>query len=86
MAPSRKKTARRSGFRQPVSAPPSLPPQVLEQAAQGWLQSSGAAATGPRPSRTVSDHRLSEALANTLQELRAEIAELRTRLDRLESR
>ncbi|NDA09216.1 MAG: hypothetical protein EBZ07_00005, partial [Verrucomicrobia bacterium] len=59
----------------------------LEQAAQGWLQSSGAIPTAvSQPPRPGSDHRLAEALTETLQQLRAEIADLRARLDHLEGR
>ncbi len=87
MAKAKKKgSARRSAS--PISALPaaSLPSPFLEKAAQGWLQSSGTAAAPMRPSRTVSDQRLAEALGETLRELREEISELRARLDRLESR
>jgi len=65
---------------------PALAPQVLEQAAQGWLQSSGAPAPSPRPAIRTGDHRLTTALTETLAELRSEIAELRSRIDRLENR
>jgi len=65
---------------------PSLAPQVLEEAAQGWLQSAGSSARSPRPVTTPDDHRLAVALTETLQQLRAEISELRTRLERLEVR
>lgn len=86
MAKTKKKDGRRPAPKASAYPASSLAPQVLEQAAQGWLQSTGAASPAARPARTASDHRLAEALAGTLQELRAEIAELRSRLDRLESR
>ena len=86
MAKAKKKNGRRSASKAPSYAISSLAPQVLEQAAQGWLQSSGAAPATQRPSRPAADQRLAEALTETLQELRAEITELRSRLDRLESR
>lgn len=86
MAKAKKKPARRSALKAPVFPAPSLAPQILEQAAQGWLQSAGTSALAQRPSRPVSDHRLAEALTETLQQLREEIAELRSRLDRLENR
>jgi len=70
----------------PRLPPSSLAPQVLEQAAQGWLQSAGASPSPSRPGPAVNDRRLAEALSETLQQLREEIAELRTRIDRLESR
>jgi ubiquinone biosynthesis protein UbiJ len=68
------------------SSTSSLAPQILEQAAQGWLQSTGIPSPTTRPTRTAADHRLAEALTETLQQLRAELAELRSRLDRLENR
>ena len=86
MAKSKKKTVRLSSPRAPSYPASSLAPQVLEQAAQGWLQSSGGAAPAHRPARPAADERLTEALTETLQQLRAEIADLRSRLDRLESR
>jgi len=86
MAKSKKKNLRRPAPKAPAFPASSLAPQVLEQAAQGWLQSSGTPAPAHRPTRTVADHRLAEALTETLQQLRAEIADLRSRLDRLESR
>jgi len=87
MAKAKKKSpVRRSDPKGPALPPPSLAPKVLEEAAQGWLQSSGAATPAHRPTRASFDHRLTEALAETLQHLRAELTELRARLDRLESR
>jgi hypothetical protein len=86
MAKPKKKSARGPAPKPPSFPASSLAPQILEQAAQGWLQSSGSPAPAPRPSRTASDHRLAEALTETLQQLRAEISELRSRLDRLEAR
>lgn len=86
MAKTKKKSIRRPAPKAPAFPASSLAPQVLEQAAQGWLQSSGTPAPVHRPPRPASDERLTEALSETLQQLRAEIAELRSRLDRLESR
>ena len=87
MAKAKKKSPRSSAPKTPAFIPSSsLAPQVLEQAAQGWLESAGAAATVQRPTRLASDHRLAEALAETLEEFRTEIAELRSRIDRLETR
>lgn len=86
MGKAKKKISRRLPPKAPVFPPSSLAPQVLEQAAQGWLQSSGAASPAPRPARSTSDHRLAEALAETLQQFREEIAGLRSRIDRLENR
>ena len=86
MAKTKKKTRCRPAPKAPAFPTSSLAPQVLEQAAQGWLQSTGGTALAHRPIRPTSDDRLAEVLAETLRELRAEIAELRSRLDRLESR
>lgn len=86
MAKSKKKSTRGPAPK-PSSFPAStLAPQILEEAAQGWLQSSGATAQVVRPERSYADHQLAEALTETLRQLRAEIAELRHRLDRLENR
>lgn len=86
MAKAKKKSVRRPAPRAHAFSTPSLAPQFLEQAAQGWLQSSGTPAPAQRPARAASDDRLVELLTETLRQLRAEIAELRTRLDRLEIR
>ena len=84
MAKNKKKAGRRPAPKAPVFPAPALAPQVLEQAAQGWLQSAGSSAPAQRPTRSASDHRLTEALSETLQQIRAEIAELRSRLDQLD--
>lgn len=85
MAKAKKKKA--SPTLKPTTFPgPVLAPRILEQAAQGWLQATGASTSAPRPVRPASDHRLTEALQETLEGLRAEIAELRARLDRMENR
>ena len=86
MAKTKKKVVRRPAPKAPSFSTPSLAPQVLEQAAQGWLQSAGSPAPVHRPSRPVSDDRLAEVLTETLRQLRSEISELRSRLDRLETR
>ncbi len=86
MAKPKKKPHRQPASKGPAFPAPSLAPQVLEQAAQGWLQSSGAAAASPRPATRTGDHRLTTAITETLAELRSEIAELRSRIDRLENR
>jgi hypothetical protein len=86
MAKAKKSIVRRPAPKAPVFPASSLAPQILEQAAQGWLQSSGATAPAHRPARLASDGRLAEALVETLRELRTEIAELRSRIDRIENR
>ena len=86
MAKAKKKNVHRPAPKAPAFPVSSLAPKVLEQAAQGWLQSSGNAPRSPRPGPSQTDHRLTEALDGLLRELREEIAELRARLDRLETR
>ena len=81
MAKAKKSPLRPS---KPIS---SLPPEILEQAAQGWLQSHGifsspSSAKEPEPSF---DH-LTESLSQVLRELRTELSDLRARLKRLESK
>ena len=81
--------AKKSAARKPA-APlvNSLPPQILEQAAQGWLKSTGATAAPASSSKTATPttDSLVECLDATLRNLRAEIAELRDRVARLEGR
>ncbi len=86
MPKAKKKAAGRPSQKTAAYSAPSLAPQILEQAAQGWLQSSGAATPVPRSASAQSDRRLAEAMTETLRELRTEISELRSRLDRLENR
>jgi hypothetical protein len=86
MPKAKKKAAARSAQKTAAYSTPSLAPQILEQAAQGWLQSSGATLPAPRATPAQGDHRLAEVLMETFRELRAEISELRSRLDRLEIR
>lgn len=81
MAKPKKKSAAR-----PVSRPAlSLPPEVLEEAAQGWLQSHGG--ISPRassPALKESFHDLSENLTKVLQEIRKQMDDLGDRISRLE--
>lgn len=92
MAKAHKPKARKSASRPPprTAAPlvNSLPPQILEQAAQGWLKSSGAPVTTPSstPPRKFKADSLVECLEATLQGLRAEIDDLQDRVARLEGR
>jgi len=66
---------------------PSLPPEVLEQAAQGWLQSHGISSTPSAPKQgETSFSQLSESLDKVLHLLRAELNDLRNRISRLESK
>lgn len=86
MAKTKKRSAHRAASTARVFPAPTLAPQVLEQAAQGWLQSSGTAFKTPHPRSTQPDLRLAEALAECLQDLRTDLAEIRNRLERLEKR
>ena len=66
---------------------PSLPPEVLEQAAQGWLQSHGISSIPATPKQgEPSFSQLSESLDKVLHQLRAELNDLRNRISRLESK
>jgi hypothetical protein len=66
---------------------PSLPPEVLEQAAQGWLQSHGISSTPAVPNQgEPSFSQLSESLDKVLHQLRAELNDLRNRISRLEAK
>ncbi len=66
---------------------PSLPPEVLEQAAQGWLQSHGIAATPPTENqKEIAFSQLSESLDKVLHQIKAELNQLRSRIARLESK
>ena len=66
---------------------PSLPPEVLEQAAQGWLQSHGISSTPAAPKQgEPSFAQLSESLDKVLHQLRAELDDLGNRISRLESK
>ena len=65
----------------------SLPPEILEQAAQGWLQSHGISSTLAAPKQgEPSFSQLSESLDKVLRQLRAELNDLRNRISRLESK
>jgi hypothetical protein len=66
---------------------PSLPPEVLEQAARGWLQSHGIAATPPTENqKEIAFSQLSESLDKVLHQIKAELNDLRSRVTRLESK
>ena len=92
MAQSKKSQARKSSARSaPRPAAPlvqSLPTKILEEAAQGWLKSSGAPAypSSPAKIREPKSDELVDCLDATLQSLRGEISELRERVARLEGR
>jgi hypothetical protein len=81
MAKAKKSPLRPS---KPIS---SLPPEILEQAAQGWLQSHGifSSPSSAKEPESSFDH-LTESLSQVLRELRTELSDLRARLKRLESK
>jgi hypothetical protein len=81
MAKAKKKLPVRPSSRAPLS----LPPEVLEEAAQGWLQSHGVVspqASSPLLKESFQD--LSENLAKVLHEIRRQMDELTERISRLE--
>lgn len=86
MAKAKKKSLRRSSPKGTAFPATSLAPQVLEQAAQGWLESSGAMIRPAPPETERPDTRLTRTLDETLKSLRSEIQELRRRLDQLEKK
>jgi len=83
-----RKAAPRATARPPAPLPNSLPPQILEEAAQGWLKSSGAVPAVPptAKSRELKPDALVDCLDSTLKHLRLELSELRERVARLEGR
>ena len=90
MAKSKKFQARKLPVRStPRPAAPlvnSLPPQILEEAAQGWLKSSGTSLPTPAKRGDPASRELVDCLDATLRSLRGEISELRERVARLEGR
>jgi len=84
LMPKSKKKSSADSTSKPVT---SLPPEVLEQAAQGWLQSHGISSTPAAPKQAESSFtHLSESLDKVLHQLRAELNDLRNRITRLESK
>jgi len=90
MAKTKKEPARKPGTRTSARPPAplvnSLPPQILEEAAQGWLKSSGATPAPYSKSVAQKTDALVDCLDATLKDLRREMAELRERVARLEGR
>ena len=63
----------------------SLPPAVVEQAAQEWLEAHGIATTTPPPTLLdPSCHALTEILTQTIQRIHQELHSLQERVTRLE--
>ena len=86
MAKSKKSSGRRPTPKGSPYPAPALPAQFLEKAAQGWLQSSGPQVPATPPTRRPAEDRLTQAWGEVLLEYRREIAEIRSRLERLENR
>jgi hypothetical protein len=79
------KSKKKSSTHKTAKLVTSLPPEVLEQAAQGWLQSHGISSTPAAPKQgEPSFSHLSESLDKVLHQLRAELNDLRNRISRLE--
>ncbi len=82
-----KKPAARSAPRPIAKFVPSLPPEVLEQAAQGWLKSSGITASAAQPAELDQQFcGLTTSLAQALQGIRGELHDLRERIAHLEDK
>ena len=65
----------------------SLPPAVVEQAAQEWLEAHGIATTTPPPTQfDPSGHALTEILTQTIQRIHGELHSLQERIARLEKK
>ena len=63
----------------------SLPPAVVEQAAQEWLEAHGIAASkNPSAQPDPSCHALTEVLTQTIQRIHQELNSLHERIARLE--
>lgn len=89
MAKAKKSPARKTAPPRPSAAPliPSLPPEALEQAAQGWLKSSGAPSLPlPKNSWDGAAQQLTKSLGQTLHSLQTELHHLGERIRRLEEK
>ncbi len=65
----------------------SLPPAVVEQAAQEWLEAHGIAASKtPSAQLDPSCHALTEILTQTIQKIHQELHSLQERVARLEKK
>ena len=65
----------------------SLPPAVVEQAAQQWLEAHGIATTTPPPTLLdPSCHALTDILTQTIQRIHGELHSLQERIARLEKK
>jgi len=82
-----KKPASRAAPRPAPTFVSSLPPAVVEQAAQQWLEAHGIASTTPPPTPLdPSGRALAEILTQTIQRIHGELHSLRERIARLEKK
>ncbi len=77
--------AKKPASRSSIKLVSSLPPAVVEQAAQEWLEAHGIAATkNPSTQPDPSCHALTEILTQTIQRIHQELHSLQERVTRLE--
>lgn len=79
--------AKKPASRSSTKLASSLPPAVVEQAAQEWLEAQGIAATKTPPTQLdPSCHALTEILTQTIQRIHGELHSLQERIARLEKK
>jgi hypothetical protein len=79
--------AKKPASRSSIKLVSSLPPAVVEQAAQEWLEAHGMAATKtPSTQPDPSCHALTEILTQTIQRIHGELHSLQERIARLEKK
>jgi hypothetical protein len=77
--------AKKPASRPSTKSVSSLPPAVVEQAAQEWLEAHGIAASkSPSVQPDPSCHALTEILTQTIQKIHRELHSLQERVARLE--
>jgi hypothetical protein len=79
--------AKKPASRSSIKLVSSLPPAVVEQAAQEWLEAHGIAATkNPSTQPDPSCHALTEILTQTIQRIHGDLHSLQERIARLEKK
>jgi len=79
--------AKKPASRSSIKLVSSLPPAVVEQAAQEWLEAHGIAATkNPSTQPDPSCHALTEILTQTIQRIHGELHSMQERIARLEKK
>jgi Tfp pilus assembly protein PilE len=79
--------AKKPASRSSIKLVSSLPPAVVEQAAQEWLEAHGIAATkNPSTQPDPSCHALTEILTQTIQRIHGELHSLQERIAQLEKK